>query len=42
MFNNIIITYWNNRISDDVLYGKGQGVIITTNDNNNNNENCHI
>ena len=32
---NIIVTYWNNRISDDdVLYGEGQGVIITFNDNN--------
>jgi hypothetical protein len=32
---NIIVTYWNNRISDDVLYGEGQGVIITTDDDNN-------
>ena len=30
-----IVTYWNNRISDDVLYGEGQGVIIAINDNDN-------
>jgi len=33
---NIIVTYWNNCISHDVLYGEGQGITITSNDNNNN------
>ena len=32
---NIIVTYCNNRRSDDVLYGEGQGVIIAINDNHN-------
>jgi hypothetical protein len=32
---DIIVTYWNNRLSDDMLYGEGQGVIIAINDNHN-------
>ncbi|MGE5633839.1 MAG: hypothetical protein ACM3VV_01275 [Deltaproteobacteria bacterium] len=36
---NIIVTYWNNRISDDMLYGEGQGVIIIHDEYNNNKSN---
>ena len=36
---DIIVTYWNNRISDDMLYGEGQSVIIAINDDNNDNNN---
>ena len=33
---NIMVTYWNTPVSYNMLYGEGQGFIITNDDNNNN------